>query len=816
MLPLILLIFCALFEASPMTLEERLTSSNASLLWGPYRPNLYLGIRPRIPNSLLMGLMWSNADDPSDILKNLRHTCEQDEGMAGYGWTAYDVRKGGMQIVNDTGNKLDLITQFAKVSSDDERGTKWGLRVRGIPRTNARDHQKTAVIFYLGNEDSKSRIECTEGHKTDLSNGDVICDGTMVGLQNFKLQIPGHRPDSDSVQKTSIKSLTVPTETIWEAKSIFADQLKGSNSREGMVADNPGEGNLHFVQKNFEGGFELDVLFSSDSTSAALTSSSLTEGIQEALSTFSKRFQSVYSLQAPFQDEQYVKFSQSLLSNLMGGIGYFYGTSKVDVSSAPEYAENDQNIGENAAPARLRAAAVVEEQGPYQLFTAVPSRPFFPRGFLWDEGFHLQVVLDWDMDLALEIVSSWFNLMDENGWIAREQILGPEARSKVPSEFQTQYLHHANPPTLFLVVQALVAKLNGESPFSGAPSQYLSDSAAAKEFLKTMYPKMKKHYEWFCRTQAGNLKNYQLPGYDFNQGYRWRGRTPQHIFTSGLDDYPRAQPSHPEELHVDALCWVGSMAVALGKISAFLGENEDQKVFSKHENDASRSIDGIHWSEPDQAYCDTIVVDGNRVEKICHKGYISLFPFLVGLMGPDHSHLEAVLDLIRNPEELWSPYGLRSLSPKDKYYGTDENYWRSPVWININYMVMQRLLELAQQPGPHQQKARGIYTELRLNLGNTVFKSWKETGFAWEQYNPDTGKGQRTQHFTGWTSLIVRVLSMPDLQLASQPQVPGHAYRLADTDGWGLTLGLMVIGMLFVCFLFRKRLMRGWRGLMET
>lgn len=57
---------------------------------------------------------------------------------------------------------------------------------------------------------------------------------------------------------------------------------------------------------------------------------------------------------------------------------------------------------------------------------------------------------------------------------------------------------------------------------------------------------------------------------------------------------------------------------------------------------------------------------------------------------------------------------------------------------------------------------------------------------------------------------------MPDLQLASQPQVPGHAYRLADTDGWGLTLGLMVIGMLFVCFLFRKRLMRGWRGLMET
>lgn len=32
--------------------------NDASLLWGPYRPNLYVGIRPRVPDSLLMGLMW--------------------------------------------------------------------------------------------------------------------------------------------------------------------------------------------------------------------------------------------------------------------------------------------------------------------------------------------------------------------------------------------------------------------------------------------------------------------------------------------------------------------------------------------------------------------------------------------------------------------------------------------------------------------------------------------------------------------------------------------------------------------------------------
>jgi mannosyl-oligosaccharide glucosidase len=69
----------------------------------------------------------------------------------------------------------------------------------------------------------------------------------------------------------------------------------------------------------------------------------------------------------------------------------------------------------------------------------------------------------------------------------------------------------------------------------------------------------------------------------------------------------------------------------------------------------------------------------------------------------------------------------------------------------------------AQTPGPNQKLATELYSELRLNLIKTVYDEWVETGFAWEQYNPETGKGQRTQHFTGWTSLVVKIMGMPDL-----------------------------------------------------
>ena len=71
--------------------------------------------------------------------------------------------------------------------------------------------------------------------------------------------------------------------------------------------------------------------------------------------------------------------------------------------------------------------------------------------------------------------------------------------------------------------------------------------------------------------------------------------------------------------------------------------------------------------------------------------------------------------------------------------------------------------DLATVSGPNQKQARDIYTGLRKNLVENVFREWERTGFAWEQYNPETGHGQRTQHFTGWTSLVVKIMLMPDL-----------------------------------------------------
>jgi len=87
-----------------------------------------------------------------------------------------------------------------------------------------------------------------------------------------------------------------------------------------------------------------------------------------------------------------------------------------------------------------------------------------------------------------------------------------------------------------------------------------------------------------------------------------------------------------------------------------------------------------------------LIVEENKL--VCHKGYISIFPLLLGLVPKDSPHLEALLDIMSNPDHLWSDYGLRSLSKTDEYYSQGENYWRGPIWININYLALSSLYKV--------------------------------------------------------------------------------------------------------------------------
>ena len=91
-----------------------------------------------------------------------------------------------------------------------------------------------------------------------------------------------------------------------------------------------------------------------------------------------------FPLQDKGYDNEQINFAKAALSNLIGGIGHFYGHSYVQ----SEY---------QSQPVKNWDA---------HLITAVPSRSFFPRGFLWDEGSTVTIVL-------------WFGVNEAGAMIAR-------------------------------------------------------------------------------------------------------------------------------------------------------------------------------------------------------------------------------------------------------------------------------------------------------------------------------------------------------------------------------------------------------------
>ena len=61
-----------------------------------------------------------------------RHSCEQGDGLAGYSWTDYDAREGGIQQLSDPKNNVNLTIEYLKVPGGDHGGS-WAARISGEP-----------------------------------------------------------------------------------------------------------------------------------------------------------------------------------------------------------------------------------------------------------------------------------------------------------------------------------------------------------------------------------------------------------------------------------------------------------------------------------------------------------------------------------------------------------------------------------------------------------------------------------------------------------------------------------------------------------
>ena len=446
----------------------------------------------------------------------------------------------------------------------------------------------------------------------------------------------------------------------------------------------------------------------------------------------------------------------------MGGIGYYDGASIVSSKDVEE-------------PRNYWKA---------ELFSGSPSRSFFPRGFLWDEGFHQLVLQKFDVKITIDVLSSWLNLMNTDGWIPREQILGAESRARVPKEFVVQSNDNANPPSFFVTIETLLDKM---------PEMGVGDYAITKNFITSAYPRLVAWFKWFNTTQNGNI-----PG-----SYYWRGRNAEiehelnpKTLASGLDDYPRA--SHPDssERHLDLYCWMAYASGILARIARRLDLPDAYTSFRSHElylRDENH-FNLVHWSKelgyyadygldtkeislcpahPEEPGLKRCVNGSPRHRFVDAFGYVSLFPIMLTIIEPESPKLEILLDKISDRNRLCSGAGLRSLSKSSWFFKKrntehDPPYWRGAIWMNMNYLTLRGLNYYARTAGPYQTKAQAIFNNLKTDLIEMMWNDYRRSHTIWEHYDEVSESKRKTQAriaegagahpFTGWSSLILLIM----------------------------------------------------------
>lgn len=713
--------------------------------WSSYRPQLYFGLKNRRPDSPLFGIMWYRQKTAKVAEKlPLRNWALHEDDVV-FMWNQHDGRSFGSQKLTD--GELGLRTDWFNYGA-----SSWMARiyVHRPPESNWTDGGQ-ALLLYLALQDTQSRLRVSDEPRPGQGGDIRLADGQSLAVRgNFSLDV---RPVSGA--GWSLSQLLLHGEPFVDMARV-GELVKGALQlqSDGNFAfeHRPIEENPNFValQINMQENSVVELHFQSKEDEQP---PDFMDGFRVKEEHFRANFSRAFPISKNYS-AIYHKMGHAALSNLLGGIGVWHGHlwMRSHHFSPPD---------------------TVKPYGNFSLISAVPSRTGFPRGFVWDEGFHNMLIHKFDPVLSLQVLGAYLDMMNVDGWIPREIVLGSEAEARIPGNFLIQEDWVANPPMFFYVLR-----------------DFISDSELVKRYkseLTRLYPRMKQLYIWLRDSQQG-----PKPG-----TFRWHDRNATTnlelnpgTLSSGFDDYPRATHPTNQEYHLDLRCWLAMSASVLVQLAhmaddlAFLPQIERETNML---NDLD-ILDRLHWSEKAQQYSDyglhslsvelvpekTPQGDIVLVRKVLKEphyvfvdnvnGYANLFPLLLRLLPADSPRLAPLLKQIADPRQFWTPYGLRSVSTLSPYYNAWNSkgaspYWRGPIWINMNFFAVAALKHYASLEGPHKETCAQMHEQLRNNLLENLAKQYEETGFLWEHYNDQSGAGEGNHPFTGWTAIILRILS---------------------------------------------------------
>ncbi|KAG2392088.1 hypothetical protein C9374_013573 [Naegleria lovaniensis] len=728
------------------------------------RPKMYSGIQTKDSKPLYFGVAWNEYDNQQWGFK-IRENVYLD-----------DIRFNTLKVERAdplSFSKVIVVDQYLtyvrlNITTVKYTGTKnnaFAVKITGEsvydPRRKEKVDDHISVYFYVGVSEGQ-----VNDVKKDQNSGQFVLtgyDSSSYGsfrLKTSSIKAGNMNPNSWKYDNAMDSFYFVNyTERPYYATSTIEPIISGGYGND--YTNNPSccqatgnhfnllpnvkvapSSNIGIIQKVLKTPFEWIVTFDnpnanplSDVESSPGYIDHLYEKYQQQFETdFNDKFPVLNFLKSPvplssssktsssleISKEDYREFAMQVLSSLIYGLSYFEGTGFY------------KNMSDPSQP-----VIVMQNR---KLLSLIPNKQSFPRPFYWDEAFMEMMQVRWNGDVFEEVTRYWHfeAILDSiSGWIDREQFIGDEARYQQPEWAWYGLNNQMNPPVYFITIERY--------------AQMYDKQRVIQYFNRTgLFERMDKILNWY-------LTHLQAKG-GIPYTYCWGGRYFDCSLDSGLDDFPRFPQVEPGEIDVDIQAWLAKAALVMSNLSKLLSKPQNMiDYYASLSAVISKNLHDLFWSESLGFYVDR----SSKFGMGHHIGYIGMLPICLNLER-NMTRVEQTIAKMGDPNLLFSEgHGLLSLSFKDENFEWSGQYWRGAIWAPFTYQCARGLYYYEKQYG--LSSAALLRKKIQNAYINNVMKHYhvedNSIGAVYETYHPTDGRGFNNYPFTGWSALVVLLMS---------------------------------------------------------
>jgi putative isomerase len=206
-----------------------------------------------------------------------------------------------------------------------------------------------------------------------------------------------------------------------------------------------------------------------------------------------------------------------------------------------------------------------------------------------------------------------------------------------------------------------------------------------------------------------------------------------HPYSSGLDDNPlwdQGMPVESPDLNTYLCVQMGSLAT----IAEILGIDFEALMWRKRASAIVRRMINDMWDAESGLFRAL-----HEEQPVPVNTPFNLYPLWTGQLPEDIR--ARLLEHLTNPQEFWGEYALPSVAYNDPSFDPN-TMWRGPVWVNINYFMIEALQQIGEM-------------ELARQLRNKTLNLIMSQDSIFEYYNALTGEAPQTAaDVFGWTAAV--------------------------------------------------------------